>query len=100
MRSTAVSRSSAASAPAGPEATYLGLDICTPTLLYSFRYSTVVRRPKPNTPPEAMVKTSFDLPESLHQDLKITAVRKRRDMKDLVVEALTAYLKKLGRRGS
>ena len=54
----------------------------------------MIRPPKPNTPTEATVKTSFDLPESLHQDLKITAIRKKRDMKDLVVEALTAYLKK------
>lgn len=47
-----------------------------------------------------MIKTSFDLPESLHQDLKIAAIREKRDMKDLVVDALTAYLEKLGYRGS
>ena len=58
----------------------------------------MARRQKPPTAPtEGTVKTSFGLPESLHQGLKIEAVTQKRDMKDLVVDALTSYLKKMGR---
>ena len=58
------------------------------------------RQKPPTTPPEGMIKTSFGLPESLHQNLKIEAVTQKRDMKDLVVDALTTYLKKVGRLGA
>ena len=52
------------------------------------------RQRKQNVPAKVMTKTSFAIPESLHDDLKIEAVKERRDMKDLVADAIAAYLGK------
>ena len=43
---------------------------------------------------QIVTKTSFELPQSLHDDLKIAAIKERRDTKDLVADAIAAYLKK------
>ncbi len=42
------------------------------------------------------IRSSFDLPEDLHERLKIAAVKERRPMRDLVEEAIVARLKTLG----
>ena len=52
------------------------------------------RQKKQDIPAKVMTKTSFAIPESLHEDLKIEAVKERRDMKDLVADAIAAYLEK------
>lgn len=52
------------------------------------------RQRKQNVPVRVITKTSFAIPESLHNDLKIEAVKERRDMKDLVADAIVAYLKR------
>ncbi len=38
------------------------------------------------------IRSSFDLPEDLHERLKIAAVKERRPMRDLVEEAIVARL--------
>lgn len=42
------------------------------------------------------IRSSFDLPEDLHERLKIGAVKERRPMRDLVEEAIVAKLDTLG----
>ena len=49
---------------------------------------------KQNVPVKIITRTSFAIPESLHNELKIAAVKERRDMKDLVADAIAAYLRK------
>lgn len=43
--------------------------------------------------------TSYKVSESLHQELKIAAARDRRDMSDLLEDALRAYLGRAKGRG-
>ncbi len=55
-------------------------------------------RKKPKTVSKAkpaatgFIRSSFDLPEDLHERLKIAAVKERRPMRDLVEEAILAKL--------
>ena len=61
------------------------------------------RTPRTRTPPakrpsrakfaaEGFTRTSFDLPDDLHERLKIAAVKEKRPMRELVVEAIRAGL--------
>ncbi len=56
------------------------------------------RKSKPKTVSKAkpaaagFIRSSFDLPEDLHERLKIAAVKERRPMRDLVEEAIVAKL--------
>ena len=54
----------------------------------------VMRRKKAVTQAEPVTKSSFVLPKSLHTALKIAAIHEAREMKDLVADAIAAYLKK------
>ena len=47
-----------------------------------------------NTQSEPVTKSSFVLLKSLHMALKIAAIYEAREMKDLVADAIAAYLKK------
>ena len=54
------------------------------------------RRAKPlgNARQDKIVSTSFKVPESLRMRLKVAAALERRDMSELVTDALGAYLGK------
>ncbi len=47
---------------------------------------------KANPAAAGFIRSSFDLPEDLHERLKIAAVKERRPMRDLVEEAILTKL--------
>jgi hypothetical protein len=53
----------------------------------------MTRHPKP-VDPDKIVSTSFKVPEGLRTQLKVAAALERRDMSDLVADALVAYFAK------
>lgn len=63
---------------------------------------TPPRKPKPQRSPKSkpaaagFIRASFDLPEALHERLRIAAAKQRRKMRDIVEESLTANLKRSG----
>jgi hypothetical protein len=48
---------------------------------------------------DPIVSTSFKVPESLRTRLKVAAALERRDMSELVADALTAYLGRARHKG-
>jgi hypothetical protein len=42
------------------------------------------------------IRASFDLPEALHERLRVAAAKQRRKMREIVEEGLTAALKRSG----
>jgi hypothetical protein len=49
--------------------------------------------PKPKAPGAEMVKTTLLLPASLWKAAKVRAMDERRDLRDVLLDALRAYLK-------
>jgi hypothetical protein len=47
---------------------------------------------------EKVVKTTVELPASLWREVKIRAVDDQSDLRDIIIKALYAYLKKKGAR--
>ena len=54
----------------------------------------VTRQENTGTQTEPVTKSSFVLPKSLHTALKIAAIHEAREMKELVADAIAAYLRK------
>jgi hypothetical protein len=48
--------------------------------------------PKPRTPGAPIVRTTVELPEALWKRAKVRAMDERRDLRDVLVDALRAYL--------
>ncbi len=57
--------------------------------------SDSVPKTRGKLPAAGFIRSSFDLPEDLHERLKIAAVKQRRPMRDLVEEAIVARLQDL-----
>lgn len=57
--------------------------------------ATAIQRIEAQSPfgKAAMKKATFNLPEELHYRLKVAAASTRREMVDIVIEALAQYLK-------
>lgn len=55
--------------------------------------------PKPRTPGAATVKTTVVLPAELWKRAKVRALDEHRDLRDVIVDALGAYLATPQRRG-
>jgi hypothetical protein len=56
----------------------------------------VEKRSKAKPPAVGFTRASFDLSDTLHERLKIAAVREKRPMRELVEEALASHLQKSG----
>lgn len=54
------------------------------------------RSPKSKPAAAGFIRASFDLPEALHERLRVAAAKQRRKMRDIVEESLTAALKRSG----
>ena len=50
------------------------------------------RSPRSHFPAEGTVRRSFDLPEPLFRELKVTAARQDRSMREIVLEALSGWI--------
>ena len=61
--------------------------------MYFQKYRIVSARMRKRTPPDDKVSTSFKVQRALHTELKVAAAKERREMGELVEEALKAYLK-------
>jgi hypothetical protein len=49
--------------------------------------------PKPRNPGAKVVRTSLDMPAALWKRAKVRAMDERRDLRDVLLAALRAYLK-------
>jgi len=55
--------------------------------------------PKPRTPGAAVVKTTLALPADLWRAAKVRALDEQRDLRDVLLDALRAYLRTPLRKG-
>lgn len=56
--------------------------------------------PMPETPKNERIRLSVDVPKDLHMQFRILCVQRNENMKDVMLELLTDYLKKAARQPS
>ena len=62
--------------------------------------ASVTPKGRPRAKDERTVKTTVDLPEALWKAAKIRALDERKDLRAVIVEALTAHLEAKRKKGS